>query len=340
MKKRFLMLAAAWAVFAVLLSGFSFAFAASEEIVLTFGGDCVLGTREQWKKKKNTFDTVIAANGMEWCFEKIREPFETDDFSTVNLEVVLQKGSKGHEKGKKYTFRGDPSYTGILSAASIEHVNLANNHYIDFGRPGRASTVEALEAGGIAYSGYTYRYVAELHGHKIGFGGCRETVWRQKPEVMREDLQALREAGCEVIVYSCHWGKEYAARHNERQEQMAQEAIKGGADLVIGTHPHVVQGIDTRDGAVILYSLGNLVFGGTHQMKTFDGLLAQAVLRFDEQGYAGLTLRLIPVLTSGSAPENDFRPVFAEGEDAARIFDSVQQDSPFEISAERWFPAR
>ena len=121
---------------------------------------------------------------------------------------------------------------------------------------------------------------------------------------------------------------------------MAQEAIKGGADLVIGTHPHVVQGIDTRDGAVILYSLGNLVFGGTHQMKTFDGLLAQTVLRFDEQGYAGLTLRLIPVLTSGSAPENDFRPVFAEGEDAARIFDSVQQDSPFEISAERWFPAR
>ena len=60
MKKRFLMLIAAWAVFAVLLSGFSFAFAASEEIVLTFGGDCVLGTREQWKKKKNTFDTVIS----------------------------------------------------------------------------------------------------------------------------------------------------------------------------------------------------------------------------------------------------------------------------------------
>ena len=92
----------------------------------------------------------------------------------------------------------------------------------------------ALEAGGIAYSGYTYRYVTEIRGHKIGFGGCRETVWRQKPEIMREDLQALREEGCEVIVYSCHWGKEYAARHNERQEKMAREAIDGGADLVIG----------------------------------------------------------------------------------------------------------
>lgn len=316
------------------------ALAETDEIVLTFGGDCVLGTREQWKKKKNTFDTVVADQGMEWCFEKIREPFETDDLSTVNLEVVLQKDSKGHERSKQFTFRGDPSYTEILSAASIEHVNLANNHYIDFGRPGRASTVAALEAGGIAYSGYTYRYVTEIRGHKIGFGGCRETVWQQKPEIMREDLQALREEGCEVIVYSCHWGKEYAARHNERQEKMAREAIDGGADLVIGTHPHVVQGVDAQDGAVIVYSLGNLVFGGTHKMKTFDGLLVQAALRFDEQGYAGVSLRLLPVLTSGSAPENDFRPVFAQGEDAARILGAVQKDSPFAVSSEMWFPAR
>ena len=157
---------------------------------------------------------------------------------------------------------------------------------------------------------------------------------------MREDLQALREEGCEVIVYSCHWGKEYAARHNERQEKMAREAIDGGADLVIGTHPHVVQGVDAQDGAVIVYSLGNLVFGGTHKMKTFDGLLVQAALRFDEQGYAGVSLRLLPVLTSGSAPENDFRPVFAQGEDAARILGAVQKDSPFAVSSEMWFPVR
>ena len=121
---------------------------------------------------------------------------------------------------------------------------------------------------------------------------------------------------------------------------MAREAIDGGADLVIGTHPHVVQGVDAQDGAVIVYSLGNLVFGGTHKMKTFDGLLVQAALRFDEQGYAGVTLRLLPVLTSGSAPENDFRPVFAQGEDAARILSAVQQDSPFAVSSEMWFPAR
>ncbi len=75
-------------------------------------------------------------------------------------------------------------------------------------------------------------------------------------------------------------------------------------------------------------------------MKTFDGLLVQAALRFDEQGYAGVTLRLLPVLTSGSAPENDFRPVFAQGEDATRILGAVQQDSPFAVSSEMWFPAR
>ena len=125
-------------------------------------------------------------------------------------------------------------------------------------------------------------------------------------EAIRDALKEQRQEGCEVIVYSCHWGKEYAARHNERQDKMAREAIDGGADLVIGTHPHVVQGVDAQDGAVIVYSLGNLVFGGTHKMKTFDGLLVLAALRFDEPGYAG----------------------------------AVQKDSPFAVSSEMWFPAR
>lgn len=78
-------------------------------------------------------------------------------------------------RGKEFTFRGDPSYTGILKAAGIEQVNIANNHYIDFGGSGRESTRAALEAAGIGFSGYTYRSVVEVNGYRIGFAGCRET---------------------------------------------------------------------------------------------------------------------------------------------------------------------
>ncbi len=308
--------------------------------VLTFGGDCVLGTREQWKDEADTFDTLIAKEGMEWCFAKIAEPFLSDDMSLVNLEGVLQTNSKGHQRGKQYTFRGDPSYTGILTAAGIEQVNIANNHYIDFGKQGRKSTRAALEAGSIAFSGYTYRYIYEKDGWKIGFAGCRETTWLERKTPMYNDLKALKKAGCDVIVYSCHWGKEYSPTHNTKQERMADYAIRYGADIVVGTHPHCVQGIEQRGKGVVIYSLGNLVFGGTHDMTTFDALVVQAALRFGDKGYEGVTLRLMPVLTSSDRPRNNFQPEWAQGEDYARIMQLVQDDSELPIEAEMWFAAK
>ena len=120
--------------------------AQADEVVITLGGDCVLGTREEWKDDAETFDTLIAEKGFDWCFSKISEPFLNDDISLVNLETVLQSHSEGHARGKEFTFRGDPSYTGILKAAGIEQVNIANNHYIDFGGSGRESMRAALEA--------------------------------------------------------------------------------------------------------------------------------------------------------------------------------------------------
>ena len=144
--------------------------------------------------------------------------------------------------------------------ASIEQVNLANNHVIDYQSAGEASTREALAAVGVAYSGYGDVYVWDYNGHKIGFGGCRETTFKQDPGVIQRDVEQLKAAACEVILYSCHWGTEYDPKHNDLQEQMAQAAISAGVDIVIGTHPHVVQGVDAQNGTVILYSLGNLMW--------------------------------------------------------------------------------
>lgn len=313
--------------------------ACADEIVLTFGGDCVLGTRECWKSNPKTFDTMIAHKGYDWCFQKIKTPFQTDDISLINLECVLQSHSEGHASGKQYTFRGDPSYTEILKAAGIEQVNIANNHYIDFSRSGRESTRSALEQAGIGFSGYTYRSIVEVNGYKIGFAGCRETVFLEKREPVYNDLRYLKKQGCDVIVYSCHWGKEYSPAHNQRQITMADYALKYGADIVVGTHPHCVQGIEARRGGVVLYSLGNLVFGGTHDLTTHDALIAQAVLTFEQGSYQGVTIRLMPILTSSERPGNSFQPEFATGVDYNRIMQLIQNDSQMKISEEMWFPA-
>ena len=74
-------------------------------------------------------------------------------------------------------------------------------------------------------------------------------------------------------------------------------------------------------------------------MTTFDALIVQAVLSFDEDGYEGVTLRLLPVLTSGSRPDNNFQPIWAEGGDYNRIMKLIQDDSEIEISEEMWFEA-
>lgn len=309
------------------------------EITITLGGDAVLGTRESWWKLEESLPAYLDMEGMGYPFSGLQEIFAADDMTLVNLECVLKADASGEDKTKQWRFRGLPSYTEVLKLASIEQVNIANNHYIDYGTRGKTATREALSAGGIAYSGYGYVYVWDYNGHSIGFGGCRETTYKQDRQIIARDIAALKEAGCEVVLYSCHWGTEYSALHNELQEEMARAAIEAGADVVVGAHPHVVQGVDTMDGAVVLYSLGNLMFGGTHDMTTFDGTLAQLRLRFGPEGYLGCGVELIPILTSSSAPHNDFRPMVAEGDDRLRILTKIQIDSGVELGERMWFPA-
>ena len=311
------------------------------ELTITLGGDVVLGTREKWQSDPEALPAMLAANGYEYPFRDLAAIFREDDMTLVNLECVLKDDAKGEDKDKLYRFRGLPAYTKALRLASIEQVNIANNHHIDYGAAGRTATVEALTAANIPASGYGSLYIWEKDGHRIGFGGCRETVWRNDQGIIAREVEKLRALGCEVVIYSCHWGTEYSPVHDSRlQLAMAQSAVDAGVDIVVGTHPHVVQGIEAREGTLILYSLGNLMFGGTHDMTTFDGMLARVKLRFGPLGYEGASLSLIPVLTSGSAPYNDFCPQAAQGEDALRILAKVQADSDVLLAEEMWFPAR
>ena len=303
------------------------------EIILTAGGDAVLATRKEWRNQENAFPAYVTKYGWEYPFSGLKELFATDDMTLVNLECVLQDSYEGEKVGKTYRFRGSTQYTEILKAGSIEQVNIANNHYVDFQEIGKRSTRQALQNAGIPYSGYTRLYVWEKDGHKIGFAGVRETIWHQRHSIIAEETKKLRDMGCEVVVYSCHWGNEYETRHNETQTEMILDCAKAGVDIVIGTHPHVVQGMDRVGDTVVLWSLGNLCFGGTLDMTTFDAALARIGLVFDETGYIGANVTMIPVLTSSRAAEgvNDYHPVIAEGEDWVRIMDKILEDPAYDV---------
>ncbi len=120
---------------------------------------------------------------------------------------------------------------------------------------------------------------------------------------------------------------------------MAHEIIDAGADLIIGAHPHVVQGIEQYNNGLIVYSLGNFVFGGNLKLTEFEAFMVQVRLDFDGTALRETTLTLIPVFTTGSRPANDFRPIPAEGEDKARILQRIQDDSELEIADVMRFPA-
>ena len=311
------------------------------ELVLTVGGDAVIGTREKWWSRADAFPAFLEKYGYGYPFRNLLPIFSEDDMTFVNLEGVLKADKRGEQTSKEFRFRGLPEWTAVIHEASIEQVSIANNHYIDYGLAGRDATRASLEAAGIPYSGFEYVHIWEQDGVKIGFGGCRETIYKQNPSVVYQDVLAMKQAGCDVIIYTCHWGTEYKPNHNELQEQIAAAARAAGADIVIGGHPHVVQGIGSVGATPVIYSMGNLMFGGTIDMTTFDAMLVQLRLRFCEGEYVGVTVELIPILTSGQAAEgvNDYSPVIAQGEDKARILQKVQDDTPFPLTDAMYWPA-
>lgn len=303
----------------------------STDIRFSFGGDCVLGSDVGEHALPDSIDSAIKEKGLGWLFDGILPVFSSDDLTLVNLETVLQKDAAGFKK-RQHNFRGLPEYAHALTLGSVEAVNVANNHHIDFTASGRKSTIAALEKEGTRYSGYGHLDVYEKNGVRVGFGGIRETTYRGKPEQVDKDIAALKGMGCHYIIYSMHFGKEYAREHNALQTKMARHAVDAGADLVIGTHTHVVQGLEKYNGGLIFYSLGNLVFGGNRHLTEFDALLFQADVHFENGEWQRLEVRLLPVLTTGARPLNDFRPILAGGDDKTTVMQKIQHDTPFQVT--------
>jgi len=198
----------------------------------------------------------------------------------ANLEGTLteatEKPDKRHQGNQAFFFKGNPHYTSILKDGSIEAVNLANNHCMDFLNKGFTDTAETLDHAGITYFGDKKIAVYEKNGVKIGLigvntlGPLEEGVnTRNLMSGLKADIQTLKER-TSLIIVSFHWGKENTYSPTHEQRQLGRFAVDQGADLVLGHHPHVLQAYETYRGKCIVYSLGNFVFGGNSNPKYRD----------------------------------------------------------------------
>ena len=269
-----------------------------ERFTISLVGDCTL--------EGNRFQS-LCGDDMGYPFENVREYFENDDATIANLEcnfsdALLSSGSLFH-------FKAPTENADMLVSGGIDFVTTANNHIMDYGQRGLDDTLSALDERGIAYGidGQSVVFTTES-GLKLGIY-CGYGSFMISETQIKEAIDKLKADGAEYIICALHWGVEGAYRPNAYQKNLAHAAIDAGADLVYGSHPHVLQPTEEYGGGLILYSLGNFSFGGNSFPRDYDSVIVQLTLCRNADGGVSLeACDYIPCSISGSDENNDFRP--------------------------------
>ena len=298
----------------------------TKTITVSTLGDCTLGTDANFSTA-NSFNAYDEANGHDYFFKNVKSILEEDDVTFANLEGTFT--TSNDRQDKQYAFKGDPDYTEILTDGSVEVVTLANNHSGDYGEQGLADTETALEEAGIDYCIGDTITVKEVNGVKIAFIGIFVNYGTDDSEnQLRSDIENAKKQGAELIITAFHWGSEKATQPDETQQSLAHIAIDCGADLVVGHHPHVLQGIEKYNGKYIAYSLGNFCFGGNSNPSDMDTMIFCQTFTISGDGAAkDDDVTVIPCSISSDQGYNNYQPTPAEGEAAASIIARLNEYS-------------
>lgn len=300
------------------------------EIKISAAGDCTLGTDtilEQYSYKTFMEEYEDQEQSKSYFLKKVSKIFEEDDLTIVNLETTLTTATK--KASKKYRFKGLPEFNDILVEGNIDAVSLANNHTYDYLQEGYSDTIKYLKEAGIGYFGNADYDIREIKGIKIGLVGYTGWAYNSRvKEKIRQHMDKLKQEGCKLIIVSFHWGEEYEFYPNEAQKKLGHFVIDEGADLVLGHHPHVIQGIENYENKYIVYSLGNFCFGGNLNPKDKDTFIFQQTFTFEklEEDYES-RINIIPCSVSSRTDRNDFQPMPLEGDAYLRVIKRINDYS-------------
>lgn len=300
--------------------------AKSTTITVSSIGDCTLGTDANFNPD-TSLNAYYNARGADYFFQNVRPILEADDLTIVNMEGTLT--TEEQREDKTYAFKGPSEYAAILSGSSVEAANLANNHSRDYGEKSYTDTITALEDAGIATFGYERADIMEIKGVKVGLTGIYELAEHMgKKQQVKENIAALKEAGAQLIIVNFHWGIEREYVPNDTQKALARLAVDEGADLVIGHHPHVLQGVEKYKGRYIAYSLGNFCFGGNSNPEDKDTMIFQQTFTITKDGVKkDENINMIPCSLSSANGYNDYSPVPLEGSEKERVLNKIDEYS-------------
>lgn len=247
------------------------------DITICFSGDISLAddavTIKQWKNSENDLSKCISP--------ELLEIMNAADVMCVNNEFTFSTRGKPME-GKAYTFRANPERVSLLSEMGVDLALLANNHVFDYGKESILDTFDTLESAGIAYFGAGKNlseamqpHYVEIDGITIAFvAASRAEKYKMTPQATETEPGILRcydtelflevikeaDANADIVLACVHWGTEYSTVLEEVQLTTGKLYLDAGADAIIGSHSHCLQGMEFYDGKPIVYSLGNFWF--------------------------------------------------------------------------------
>lgn len=300
---------------------------------ISAAGDCTFGTDENFAYEGSMPAKYDEVGDFNYFFENVKSIFEADDLTIINFEGTLTDSTTREDK--EYAFKADKSYAEILTDGGVEAANLANNHSKDYGEQSYTDTIDALDEAGITNFGYDRVAIKKVKGVKVGLVGTYVLAdGLGVKDSMEKNIQDLKDQGAKVIIASFHWGVEKAEYPNEVQVELAHAAIDAGADLVLGHHPHVLQGIEQYKGKNIVYSLGNFCFGGNMYPSDMDTMIFQQTftLKGGKLQEDNVT-NIIPCSVSSAEDYNNYQPTPAEGDKKEEILNKITQRSQ-ELSGE------
>lgn len=302
--------------------------ATAREIVINAVGDIMLAGSATPTLKRLGYDYPFAATTAE---------LKNGDIAVGNLEAPIAR--RGIEfKDKRFRFKSAPQSAAALKRAGFSVVSLANNHMMDFGGPALLETLLNLDKYGILYSGAgpslataRQQAVIRVKGATVAFlsysltlpeefyaGADRPGTAPGYPGYFRADIGRAK-ATADYVVVSFHWGSEGAASPRPYQVTSARAAVDAGADVVLGHHPHVLQGIERYKKGIILYSLGNFAFGSLSQSAA-RSVIARITL---DDGVKGV--ELVPLNVRNC--EVRFQPRPLSGKEGEAVIDHLNRIS-------------
>lgn len=298
------------------------------EITVSAVGDCTLG-KDPSSAYATSFNAAYEKEGAGWFLENVASVFENDDLTIANFEGTLTDSNTA--ENKTFTFKGEDEYLDVLTGRGVDFMSFANNHAYDYKEEGYRDTIAVFEKNDVPYASYDKVGMMKVKGIKVGL----VSVYGENAFTdVKEGIKELKEKKADIIIVSMHSGAERSYYPAQRQIDLGHLAVDEGADLVVGHHPHVLEGVEYYKGVYIDYSLGNFCFGGNRNPSDLNTVILQKTFKIkDGKLKRDQQLHIIPCRISSAASYNNYQPTIVSGQEKKNILSKMNQYSQqFNIS--------